>query len=209
MGTKDTSNYPTDFMKQLAETRGKNWEGDSREIRRLLKDATATQASFSDIGSLKEFGKVYLAAREVYLETMLGAAQDLEDAAKGISESAGQMEKRDQNAGDAFIKLRDRWDASGLAADERYKEASSRREVQQAANTVQSASEAETATAPTSEEEGAIPTQPSAAGPDNTGVPTDPAAGNTGTGESREGEKEGEKEYSAGRPTDISSPVGK
>lgn len=197
MGDKNSANYPTEVMNTLSGANAKNWEKSSGEIESKIRDATASENSFSDIPSLKSFAKVYLAAKEVYLETMRGAAQDLKDAAEGIKESAKQMEERDSNAGDAFIKLRDRWDASGLAAQKRYEEATSRRKVQEAASTVQGAGESESSTP--SENEGALPTDPKDPTPvTENQIPTTTTEPNEI--ESKDGETEEEKQYNASQP---------
>lgn len=129
--TSQDIRYPTEYMQQLAKTRQTRWPDEATTGRNKIKDNTLALEDFGKLEPFKVFGQVYMAARTVYLDTLDGVRQDLEAAADGIVTSAKQMNDRDDQAGAAFLTLKQRWE-SGLANEHSQTSASQTKEVQQA-----------------------------------------------------------------------------
>jgi hypothetical protein len=133
MGSKGV-NYPTEYMQTLASSRQKKWTADASAGRAKIKDNSLRLEHFGDLAPLQSFGHVYMAARQVYLDTLKGVDEDLEAAAAGIVSSAKQMKDRDDQAGEAFITLRSRWE-KGLASSAQQTAASRTEQVRAADET--------------------------------------------------------------------------
>ncbi len=164
----DEVEYPTEYMNTLANTRQTKWAEDSTEGVRKIRDALADKGSFGELPELAAYGAVFEEVRTIYLETLRGAKDDLDAVARGIRTSAQQMQDRDDQAGQAFVELWQRWENGPLASTQNHEQASSTESAQTAAQTAESAEAATTGTheggAPavdepgSTREEGAVPT---------------------------------------------------
>ena len=124
--------YPADHIDKLRKRMGPRWEADSVEGREKLSENMIDLATFGDLPALRGFGQVYLAAQQVYTETLLGAEADLASVISGLESSVEQMRASDERAGAAFLLLQRQWQ-KGTKTDAGHTKASQSSEAQKAA----------------------------------------------------------------------------
>jgi hypothetical protein len=114
--------YPP-VLTTLAKDHETNWrEAAHAEVVRA-RDALADRSTFSGPPAARAFGSVYAAAATEYTETLRGIQDDLVTAAQNLALAAAEMRGRDENAGDAFVRLLARWtDPAGFESVRRREE---------------------------------------------------------------------------------------